>query len=114
MSEKIVQFNEEIVKGKSRNLYAAAWKKRSMACWKPKLKAWHRQRSEEQQAGKCYELCSASVQGYHMTAYYASTSYSINELFISLQIFFIDRIHLVKKIKAFWPLVLIRHVKNFK
>ena len=36
MSEKLVQLNEEGIKGQIKELVAAASKKRSMSCWKKK------------------------------------------------------------------------------
>lgn len=38
MSEKIVQLNEDVIKGKSRNWYAAVWSKPLTNCWRPRLK----------------------------------------------------------------------------
>ena len=33
MSEKIVQLNEEVIKGQLKELVEVAWKKRSTNCW---------------------------------------------------------------------------------
>ena len=39
MSEKIVQLNEEVIKGSSRNLCAEVWRKRSTSCWRLRRKS---------------------------------------------------------------------------